>query len=237
MFGRLFDAIRGKEEESELPEGLRLEVLKQSGELIFVASLEWAKKGTYQVINETGDLVPPVEYGSTVKLRGRYNDEAIFVEGKIVGSTEKMWRIEQTRVVRGADQRAFFRQNSKVGVMIACGNDLRGDACGEKTPRGKYFPGIIMNLSAGGAQIVTRAEFEKTDWISVIDAVLVPDEEPFTFLCAIRRKSVSEEDENAFVYGCEFLDMGSAEQDRLIKSILMLQRKEIRSRRGGGRVL
>lgn len=233
MFGRLFESMRGREGESELPEGLRLEVLKQNGDLYFVGSLDWAKKGTYQVRNETGDLLPPIEYGATVKLRGRYQEEAIFVEGKIVGNSAEVWRVEQVKVVRGADQRAFFRQNSKIGMMLTCGNDLRGDACGEKTPQGKYFPGVIVNLSAGGAQIVTTADFEKTDWISVIDAVLVPEEEPFTFLCAIRRKAVWEEDATKFVYGCEFLEVGAAEQDRLIKAILMLQRKEIRSRRGG----
>ena len=233
MFGRLFETARGHEGASELPAGLRLEVLKQNNELYFVGSLEWAKKGVYQVTNETGDLLPPIEFGSMVKLRGRYKDEAIFVEGKIVGSSAEMWRIEQVKVVRGADQRAFFRQNAKIGVMLSCGNDLRGDACGEKTPQGKFFPGVILNLSAGGAQICTHADFEKTDWISVIDAVLVPEMEPFTFVCAIRRKTETENGSREFVYGCEFIDMGHGEQDRLIKAILALQRKEIRSRRGG----
>ena len=39
MFGRLFETARGHEGASELPAGLRLEVLKQNNELYFVGSL------------------------------------------------------------------------------------------------------------------------------------------------------------------------------------------------------
>ena len=62
---------------------------------------------------------------------------------------------------------------------------------------------------------------------------LVPEMAPFSFLCAIRRKINVDNRGKEFVYGCEFLEMGAAEQDRLIKAILTLQRKEIRARRGG----
>ena len=233
MFGRLFESMRGREGESELPEGLRLEVLKQNGELYFVGSLDWAKKGTYQVRNESGDLLPPIEYGAVVKLRGRYQEEAIFVEGKIVGNSAEMWRIEQTKVVRGADQRAFFRQNVKLELVLCCGNELRGDECGENTPQGKLFKGTMLNISAGGTQITTEANFVKTDWISLMDVKLVPEMEPFNLICAIRRKADADGRGKIFVYGCEFVELGAAEQDRLIKAILTLQRKEIRARRGG----
>lgn len=234
MFGRLFGAKRGREEESELPEGLRLEVLKYNGDLYFVGSLEWAREGVYQVTTDDESELPYIEYGTQVKLRGRHKNEAIFVEGTIVGSSDEMWRIEQTRTVRGMDKRAFFRQNAKVDVMVTCANELRDGegGCGN-TPLGECFSATIMNLSAGGAQIVTNASFEKDDWVSVIDAMLLPEEEPFTFLCVVRRRSDWEKDKSMLVYGCEFLEMGTAEQDRLQKAILALQRKEIRARRGG----
>ena len=234
MFGRLFGGKRGREEESELPEGLRIEVLKYNGDLFFVGSLEWAREGVYQVTAEDESELPCIEYGTQVKLRGRNKNEAIFVEGTIVGSSDEMWRIEQTKTVRGMDKRAFFRQNAKIDAMVTCANELRdGEEGAPNTSLGECFTGTIMNLSAGGAQIVTGASFEKDDWVSVFDAELVPDEEPFSFLCVIRRRGEWEEDKTKFVYGCEFLEMGTAEQDRLLKAILTLQRKEIRARRGG----
>ena len=230
---RLFETARGHDGTSELPEGLRMEVLRYNGDLYFVAKLEWAKDGTYQITSEDGSAMPYVEYNSSMKLRGHYKGEAIFVEGVVVGSSAHMWRIAQNRVVRGADQRAFFRQNVKLDLMLCCGNDLRGDECGENTPQGKFFKGTMLNLSAGGTQITTEANFAKTDWISLVDVKLVPEMEPFNLICAIRRKADADGRGKIFVYGCEFVDLGAAEQDRLIKAILTLQRKEIRARRGG----
>lgn len=230
---RLFETANAHEGPSELPVGMKVEVLQYNGELYFMGKLEWARNGTYQVTSEDGSPLPYIEYNGSVKLRGQYKGEVLFVEGKIVGSSASMWRIEQSKTVRGADQRNFFRQNIKATVTITCANDLRGADCGEKTPQGKFFTATMMNLSAGGTQISTTAEFEKSDWISIVEAELVPEMAPFNFICAIRRKTNADNKGREFIYGCEFLDMGPAEQDRLIKAILTLQRKEIRARRGG----
>lgn len=230
---RLFETAVAHEGESELPVGMKIEVLRYNGDPYFTATLEWAKNGTYQITTEDGSQLPYVEYNSAINLRGHYKGEILYVEGKVVGSSARMWRVEQNRALRGADQRAFFRQNVKTAVTLCCANDLRGGECGEKTPQGQFFTGIMQNLSAGGAQFSTTAEFEKSDWVTMTEVELVPEMAPFSFLCAIRRKINVDNRGKEFVYGCEFLEMGAAEQDRLIKAILTLQRKEIRARRGG----
>ena len=233
MFSRLFESSRGREGPSELPEGMKLEVLRYNGELRFIGKLEWARNGTYQITTEDETPLPYVEYNSTVSLRGNYRGEVLFVEGKVVGSSAQMWRIEQNKVVRGADQRAYFSQNVKIPVQLCCSNDMKGEECGEETPQGVMFPATMLNLSAGGAQFSSTANFGEKDWVSALSVELVPEMEPFNFVCAIRRKSDADGRGKIWIYGCEFLDLGPGEQDRLIKAILALQRKEIRSRRGG----
>lgn len=87
---------------------------------------------------------------------------------------------------------------------------------------------FILDLSAGGAMIQVDEELEEGDWLFLMDIRIIPKEPPFALTCRVQR--VIQRGEKK-AYGCQFSEMEEREQDRLIKGILYLQRKELQARR------
>lgn len=226
----VFKWKRTSEKELELPDletGMRLEVVTPENKLIFVGRIESVKRDAIQVTDVTGEDVPYIPYNSPVKLRGFHHSRAIFMGGQIGGSSRKFWRIDRLQTLQISEQRSYFRQNISREAKVMCINELFGEQKSEDERKKALMSCHVTNISATGAMIRTREDFQEGDWLRLMDLVLVPGENAFALTCVVRR---SVEDEQGRGYGCEFYELDSKEQERLIKSILVLQRKERQER-------
>lgn len=99
-------------------------------------------------------------------------------------------------------------------------------------PSGVYTSSCrILDISAGGCMLITKGIYQIGDKLSMKNVTIIPGKPPFDFRCVVRRAIKRE---NLWEYGCEFQELGSKEQERLIRMILVLQRNELQARRTKG---
>ena len=223
--------IERNNESKELPgiyPGMLLEVLITDNRLMFVGKIEWVDDKTIQIVDRDEMSVPYIAYNDRVKMRGFYKTQAVVLEGVIKGSTDRFWRIEQVRSLQPTERRDFFRQNTSLKAKVMCVNEIFGRQNSNTVSGAKPYDCEIIDISAGGAMVKTKAEFETGDWLFLMDVEIIPNEAPFTFTCLIKRII---EREGGRGYGCEFCKLENKEQERLIRGILSLQRKELQARR------
>lgn len=226
---KILEQIDGAEKQGmpELGKGVRLEVVTPENKLIFVGVIEWAKKDVMQIVDVTGADVPVIPYNSPVKLRGFYHSHPIFLEGQIGGSTQKFWRIDRLKALQLSEQRGYFRQNISREAKVACINEVFGIQKSDEGSKELVQACKVANISATGVLILSHENFQEGDWLRLMDLELVPGEKTFMLTCVVRRVTHYETGNG---YGCEFYKLSSGEQDRLIRSILVLQRKERQAR-------
>lgn len=215
----------------ELPElisGMRLEVISMKNCLIFMGKIDWVKDDTIQLVHSAGGELPYIEYNSTIKLRGFWQGQPVFMKGVIRGSTKRFWRIDQLHTLQISEQRGYFRQNVKLGATIMCVNEVFEEGAEEDAEKRMPVPCEIANISAGGVMVLSKGNFREGDWVYVMNMALLPDENPLAFTCIVRRVI---DKGKQMEYGCEFCDLEDQERERLIQSILKLQRIELRLRR------
>lgn len=227
----MLDRIEALEQLQKLPKlelGMRLEVVTAENKLIFVGKIEQLEKNGIQVADVTGGDVPYIQYNTPVKLRGFYHTSAILLEGLIGGSTRKFWRIDRLRTLQAKEQRGYFRQNIDRNAKMMCLNEIFGEQRPGDEAKKAPVDCKVANISATGAMILAKETFQVGDWLWLMDLALTPGEKPFALTCVVRR---AVEREKNWEYGCEFYELDSEEQERLIKSILALQHRERQERR------
>lgn len=220
------------QKEKQLPEllpGMRLEVMTMENRLIFMGQIDWVKEDAIQLRDCSGRELPYVEYNSKIKLRGFWQAHPVFIEGMIGGSSKTFWRIDRLHTLQINEQRGYFRQNVKLDATIMCINEAFGEGNMEDAAKKIPVPCYVANISASGAMVIAKSVFAEGDWVYLMDMHLLPDEKPFAFTCIVRRAI---QRDNGMEYGCEFCDLESKDRERLIQSILKLQRQELKSRRG-----
>ena len=132
----------------------------------------------------------------------------------------KFWRIERLQSLQSSENRNFFRLNAGVDGQV-------------RSISGEKFPCKVLDISAGGARILTTKLFQLEATFQ-LEAALIPTEEPFTLTCKVRRTSVRAQTASPmkkFEYGCQFVEVPPREQERLLQVIFTLQRKVLRARR------
>lgn len=223
------DAAEKAKELPRLEPDMRLEIMTSENRLIFLGRIEWVKANAIQVCDILGEDLPYIEYNTPIKLRGFSDNCAFYLEGIVGGNTRLFWRIDHLATLQAGERRGYFRQNvvlDAVAMRISSPFE-KGTVAG--SPQGPLVGCTIINISATGAMMVIKEPFQEGEWVSLSNVRLQPKEPPFTFTCAIRRKIIQED--GSIAYGCEFYDLHSEEQERLIKIILLLQRKELNARR------
>lgn len=221
------DAVEKDQDLPNLEKGMRLEVVTLENKLIFIGIIDWMKQDTLQIVDVAGADVPSIPYNSMVKLRGFYHSKAISLEGQVKGNTRLFWHVANLKMLQISEQRGYFRQNISCEAKVMCVNEQFGVKKPGNAWKATPVACKVANISATGILIQSQENFEEGDWLRLTGLELIPGEELFTMTCVVRRLMLQERTKG---YGCEFYGMEGKEQERLIKSILVLQRKERQAR-------
>ena len=209
----------GEDLTAELYSGMLVEVLTLDNHLIFVGTLEVLDRGILQIRDETGQDVPQVEYNLKVKLRAfRQSEWITALFGFVCGSSPEFWRVDRLEVVQTQEKRDFFRQNIRIEAQVRAMQDSRTRPC------------RVLDVSAGGVLIRCQEEFREGQLVRLSGVRLLEEEEIFNFTCRVQRIIPDGSYTN---YGCQFEQMTTKDEDRLMRVILVLQRKALQARRGG----
>lgn len=205
----------------DLYSGMKVEVLTPSNALIFVGRLRLSGPNQVDILGESGGFLPRGVYNQPVKLRCFLRDgDTLTLNGTVGPNDPKFWRVEKLESLQSSEHRSFFRQNIGVEGQIF-------PATGQK------YPCKVLDISAGGARVLS-AKLLQLEEVFRLEASFLPTEEPFALSCRIKRTIVRAETASPmkkFEYGCQFVDVPSREQERLLQVIFTLQRKVLRARR------
>ncbi len=211
--------------------GMTLEVLTTDNKPIFIGRIADMDEGSVDIAGTSGGEVPPVLYNTGIRLRGFLPGmRPIMLSGSVCGSTEKFWRVDQLKSLYVQENRGFFRQHISVEATVMCVNAIFQPENGA-VPEEKSGtePCHLLDISGSGLRMSCRRAYDVDDWLFVMDADLWPADAPFSFTCRVRR---TENAGWAYVYGCQFEGLEPREQDRLLRVILQIQRKDLQMQRG-----
>ena len=206
-------------------QGAAVEVMTPENRLLFVGKIEAVQEGAVCIRDINDETLPMVLINKDLKLRFFTDGGSVVLQGKVCGSTMRMWKVDRLRSAFTRENRAFFRQSISVEIMAQCG---------KYTARGEtpwvLFPCQVLDISAGGMLLSCRELYSEGDHLLVRDAPLLADAPPFSFRCVIRRGG--EWKKGVTRYGCQFVALSARDQDRLLQAIFAIQREEIRKRKG-----
>lgn len=213
---------------AELHIGMKLEVLTKENQSIFVGQIIDKQGSEIRVQTTSRAETPPVLYNTEVKLRGFLPGmRPVMILGRIRGSTQDFWCIECIRSLYAQENRGFFRQNISADAKVMCVNSIFQPD--NPTPEKSGIEAChLLDISGSGLRLSCRRQYAPGDWLFIMEADIWPKEAPFSFTCQVRR---AEETRWDWVYGCEFQGLDPKEQDRLLRVILQLQRRELQAQR------
>ena len=213
----------------EIEVGMLLEVLTEDNEVLFRARVADFDGDSIRIVNDMGGSVPSVVYNSEYKLRGHLSDDRrVVYHGSVCGSNSTMWKMDQLSNWFTWEKREFFRQNISVEAVltrIKSAADKPDDPLREEDD----YNCKLLDVSGGGVLLACDALFAIGDQLRVGNAEILPNADPFSFRCSVRRV---EQARYTNLYGCQFLRMSPSEQDRLVRAIFTLQREEAKRLRG-----
>lgn len=215
-----------EKEPLEIVDGMQLEVLMSDEQVLFEGRVTEFDGESMRLVDLNGGAVPPVEYGTEVKLRARLGDDRIVpYHGTVLGSTSTMWKISDLESWYGWNRRDFYRQSVSVeGRVLRTKNANPGLTRHIDTK----VACRLLDISGGGTLVAcSQAVYGKGDQLVITDAVILPGEKPFSFNCTIRRIERARFNN---IYGCQFYGMDQKEQDRLVRAVFQLQVQERKAR-------
>lgn len=202
--------------------GMRSEIMA-GGKLLFVAKLLNIRGGMAELHQYTEtDGVPELQAQDgeepeplAVSIRG-YSDrerKAVYLEGAITPRNNRIWQVEHLALLKVANDRAFFRLDINMDATMIMATSRGADV----------QPCRLLNMSVGGACVATASPRSVGDRF-LLNVQLLPERESSVLLCVVRR--VVREEAGAFEYGCQFLDMRDADQEKVTQVLFDLQRKK-----------
>lgn len=213
------------EEEISVYSHMRVEVTTTDGQMLFVAKLMYPRRNTAELHQFSEIEVPLLRDRSEmeplpVHIRG-YHDrlrKAVYMEGVITPQPKCVWLVAQFSVTRLGNDRAFFRLDTdqEASVTKFGGRNAGVHAC------------RLLNISVGGACISSDQQFWEGDKL-LLTIKLLEDRDPSIMYCQVLR--IIEKEDAPTQYGCQFLELNEADQDKITESIFTAQRKS----RGGSK--
>ena len=205
----------------DLYTGMKAEVMTPANVLIFVGKLRLMNGGDIlEVRAESGGYVPRALYNQPVKLRVFHRDgSSSTLNGNVRGNSFDFWRIEQLAHLQGGGEnnREFFRQNTGV----------EGWVYPITSSKGQRFPCRVLDISGGGARVVTSKLFELGGTFR-LEVSVIPDQPPFTVTCQVTRTLVRSRPGSSsrkLEYGWQFVELSPRDEERIMKTVFALQRK------------
>ena len=204
-------------QEAECYSHMRVEVTTPDGRLLFVAKLMNHRGSSAELhqYSETEEAQEPAEEPIPVHIRG-YHDhlrKAVYMEGLISPLPKHIWQVEQLSVARVGNDRAFFRLDTDTEASVT---KFMGRGTGERPCR-------LLNISVGGAGISSDQQYWEGDKL-LLTVKLMEDRDPSIMYCEVLR--VIERGEGKFEYGCKFLELTEADQEKITQNIFAAQRNK-----------
>ena len=198
---------------------MRVEVTTVDGQMLFVAKLMYPRRTTAELHQYSETEVPLLQDRSEmeplpVHIRG-YHDhlrKAVYMEGVITPQPKHIWLVAHLSVARVGNDRAFFRLETNLDASVT---KFSGRNAGE-------YPCKLLNISVGGARIVSEQQYWEGDKL-LLTVKLLEDRDPSIMYCQVLR--VIEKEDGPREYGCQFLELNEADQDRITENIFAAQRK------------
>ena len=220
LFGRKADAsppeVENDEDELEIYSGMRVEVTAFDGRMLFVAKL-MGLHGDQAELHQYSEAAISQEEPFPVRIRG-YSDrdrKAVYMEGVIAPLPQNKWSVEDLKVCRIGNDRAFFRLDTNLDATATM---FSGLAMGEK-------PCKLLNISIGGACIGSESRYHDGDKFLLKVRLLEERPESAMFAQIVR---VIEKGDAGFEYGCRFLELTEADQEQITQNIFEAQRQKRR---------
>lgn len=198
---------------------MRVEVTTFQGLLLFVATLrnleddtgDLYQSSTSDVSNESVKDAEPIQ----VRIRGYHEKtrKAVYMEGLITPQPHHVWKAENLVVTGTGNDRAFFRLDTNIE---ATATTITGPEAGD-------YPCRLLNISVGGARIASERTYEKGEKF-LLKVRLLKDRDMSAMFCQVVR--IIDMGERGFEYGCQFLELNEADQDRITENIFAIQRKQ-----------
>lgn len=209
------DIVNG-EVELEAYSGMRVEVTEMNGNILFVAKLMSLHGNQAELHQYSASSAPKAEEPFPVVIRG-YSDrdrKAVYMEGVISPLPENKWSVEELRVCRVENDRAFFRLATNLDATATM---FSGLAMGEK-------PCKLLNISVGGACISSECRYHDGDKFMLKVKLLEDRPESVMFSQVMR---VIEKSDAGYEYGCRFLELSEADQEQITQNIFAAQRQKM----------
>lgn len=219
--------------------GMRVEVMTLSGQFLFAGKIRGlhgnrAELHTYvkpleskqsnpqnaQDSQDSQDSQEPEEVKPIqVKIRGynNYERKAVGLEGVITQQPgyQHIWQVEELTAVQMKNDRAFFRLETDLDAILVTFN---GVDLGE-------YPCKLLNISVGGACVSTEHAYQKGDKF-LLKVKLLEEREVSEVFCQVLRVTEKPQSKPRFEYGCQFIELNEADQERITESIFAAQRKK-----------
>jgi len=196
--------------------GIEAAVTDTEGRLLFTAKLLGLEEnhGDLHQLSDAS-ISREMEAPLTVQLRGYSSrkSKAAYLEGAISPTEdERIWRVENLTLVKLENDRSYFRMDvSMDATLISVGR-----------PGAEEEPCKLVNISLGGVRIASANQHQIGDRL-LISVDLTPGKAPSTMLCQVLRIIGQDQD---YEYGCRFIELNDADEDRIMQIIFALQRKQ-----------
>ena len=202
---------------------MRVEVTTKDGQMLFVAKLMYPQRHTAELHQYSEAEAPLLKDCSEaeaipVHIRG-YHDrlrKAVYMEGFISPQPRHIWLVSHLYVARVGNDRAFFRLETDLPASVT---KFSGRNSGVQPCR-------LLNISVGGARVSSERQYWEGDKL-LLTVKLLEDREPSIIYCEVLR--VIEKENGLWEYGCQFLELNEADQDRITENIFTAQRQSRKS--------
>lgn len=206
---------RAREEDLEIYSGMRVEVTSDDGRMFLIAVLT-GLRGDHAQLRPAieGSLLTTLEEPVLVTLRGYSSREkkAVIMKCTVRSGGKNFWQAEHLSLIKRSNDRAFFRIGTSLAGKLAPAGQLNAPAEDCR----------LLNISVGGACISTGIRHNIGEKF-LLWAKLTPNSEPTQVVCQIVR--INERQHGSFEYGCRFLDLSDAEEERILQIIFDMQRQ------------
>lgn len=208
-------AERARREDLEVYSGMRVEVTSADRRMFLVAHLQGLRGDRAQLRPSTeGSLMTPSEAPVSVTLRGYSSKghKAVLLNGTVRLTGGGVWQVEHLSLVKQGDNRAHVR------ILL----DAEGTLCltgGRDTPEESCR---LVNIGLGGVCVCLETRRDVGDKF-ILRVKLVPEGETLVLHGQFLR--ILERRHGCYEYGCRFVDLEPADEERILRSIFALQNR------------
>lgn len=194
---------------------MQVEVTSLDGQLLFVARFMYPEGTTASLYQVSESALPSDTKPVQAHIRGYHttSKKAIYMEGLISPRGAPIWRVENLVVDHVGNDRSFFRLDLNTNASIT---KFGGQDAGDE------FPCKMLNISVGGTRIAATQRFYEGDRL-LLHVRLPEATSSSVIFCRVLR--IIERTDSLFEYGCQFMELTEADEDRITQSIFAVQRK------------